>query len=66
MPSLRGSAFTALVLVAGIACTRHDPAKELSVSGVETYWVVDSPQQGQNFIAPAAESRPPAGDRPAR
>ena len=23
------------------------------MSGVETYWIVDSPQQGQNYVAPA-------------
>jgi hypothetical protein len=57
MPSLRGSAFAALVLFAGTACRSHDPAKELSVSGVETYWIVDSPQQGQNFVAPAVRFR---------
>ncbi len=47
---------TALSLaVAGLlgGCRSHDPAKELAISGIETYWIVDSPQQGQNFIAPA-------------
>lgn len=39
------------------ACTRHDPARELAVSAIETYWVVDSPEQGQNFIAPAVRFR---------
>lgn len=57
MPSLRGAAFAALVLFAGTACRSHDPAKELSVSGVETFWIVDSPQQGQNFVAPAVRFR---------
>jgi hypothetical protein len=57
MPSLRGAALAALILFAGTACRRHDPAKELSVSGVETFWIVDSPQQGQNFIAPAVRFR---------
>jgi len=39
------------------ACQRHDPAKELTLSGLETYWIVDSPQQGQNFVAPAVRFR---------
>ena len=55
MPSLRGAALAGLVALA--ACRSHDPAKELSVSGVETYWIVDSPQQGQNYIAPAVRFR---------
>ena len=40
-----------------VACQSHDAAKELAVSGVETFWIVDSPQQGQNFIAPAVRFR---------
>jgi hypothetical protein len=51
MPSVRGAALALLAVAAG--CSRHDPAKELAVSGVETYWIVDSPQQGQNYVAPA-------------
>jgi hypothetical protein len=27
------------------------------VSAIETYWVVDSPQQGQNYVAPAVRFR---------
>lgn len=57
MPSLRSAALAVLVLPAGTACRSHDPAKELSVSGVETFWIVDSPQQGQNFVAPAVRFR---------
>jgi hypothetical protein len=38
-------------------CSSRDPAKELAVSGIETYWVVDSPQEGENFIAPAVRFR---------
>jgi hypothetical protein len=53
----RASALGALVLIAGTACRSHDPAKELSASGVETWWIVDSPQQGQNFVAPAVRFR---------
>ena len=57
MPSLRSAALAALVFSGGTACRSHDPAKELAVSGVETFWIVDSPQQGQNFIAPAVRFR---------
>jgi hypothetical protein len=39
------------------ACRSHDPARELAVIGVETYWIVDSPQQGQNYIAPVVRFR---------
>jgi hypothetical protein len=53
----RGALLAALVLVSGAGCRSHDPAKELSVGGVETYWIVDSPQQGQNYIAPAVRFR---------
>jgi hypothetical protein len=56
MPSLRG-AVLALLVVAAAGCSSHDPEKELAVSGVETYWIVDSPQQGQNYIAPAVRFR---------
>jgi hypothetical protein len=57
MPSLRGATLAAVLLVAGTACRSHDPSKELSLSGLETYWIVDSPQQGQNFVAPAVRFR---------
>jgi hypothetical protein len=50
------AALGALALVA-TGCQRHDAAKELAVSGVETFWIVDSPQQGQNFVAPAVRFR---------
>jgi hypothetical protein len=48
-------AVVAVVLLA--ACRSHDPAKELSLSGIETYWIVDSPQQGQNYVAPVVRFR---------
>jgi hypothetical protein len=57
MPSLRRAALAAVLLLAGTACRSHDPARELSVSGLETYWIVDTPQQGQNFVAPAVRFR---------
>ena len=57
MSSPRGAALAAALLLAGPGCTSHDAAKELAVSEVETYWIVDSPQQGQNYIAPAVRFR---------
>jgi len=56
MPFLRG-ATVAVLVVAATGCSSHDAAKELAVSGVETYWIVDSPQQGQNYVAPAVRFR---------
>jgi hypothetical protein len=54
----RGRAGAALALgLALAACQRHDPASELALSGLETYWIVDTPQQGQNYIAPAVRFR---------
>jgi len=49
----------ALALLAGLAvgCTSHDPAQELEVTDIETYWIVDSPRSGENFIAPAIRFR---------
>lgn len=47
------TAALALAAAAATACKAHDPGKELAVSAIETFWVVDSPQQGQNFVAPA-------------
>jgi hypothetical protein len=57
MGRFRGVPLAALALAAGVACQSHDPAKELALSGVETYWIVDSPQEGQNFVAPAVRFR---------
>jgi hypothetical protein len=42
----------ALALALG-ACHWHDPRRELRVSEIETYWIVDLPQQGENYISPA-------------
>ena len=51
-------ALVAAALAAALAaCRAHDPAKELVASSIETYWVVDSPRQGQNFVAPAVRFR---------
>jgi hypothetical protein len=55
MPLARAA--LALALLAGAACTRHDPAADLEVTDIETYWIVDSPRDDQNFIAPAVRFR---------
>ena len=58
MAKARGPAAVALassLLAAG--CRRHDPARELELFGLETYWIVDSPRQGQNFVAPVVRFR---------
>jgi hypothetical protein len=49
------AASTALPLLA--SCRSHDAARELAVSQIQTYWIVDSPQQGENYIAPAVRFR---------
>ena len=54
MRALPGLAAASLLLA---ACRSHDPAKELALSGLETYWIVDSPQQGQNYVAPVVRFR---------
>jgi hypothetical protein len=56
MRPIVGAVLGTLALFA-TACQRHDAATELAISGVETFWIVDSPQQGQNFIAPAVRFR---------
>jgi hypothetical protein len=54
MPGSRARTAALVLASAGLlGCRSHDPTRELAVSGIETYWIVDSPQQGQNFIAPA-------------
>jgi hypothetical protein len=40
-----------------LGCRSHDAARELAVSDIQTYWIVDSPQQGQNYVAPAVRFR---------
>jgi len=40
-----------------VGCRSHDPAAELEVSDLQTYWIVDSPHQGQNFVAPVVRFR---------
>jgi hypothetical protein len=60
MHGARGAVGLALALGLGLAfgaCRRHDPARELELGGLETYWIVDSPRQGQNYIAPVVRFR---------
>ncbi len=54
---LRRPAVIAAAALALAGCRSHDAAKELAISGIETYWIVDSPQQGQNYISPAVRFR---------
>src|SRR5688572_24686731 len=42
-----------IALVAPAACRRADPQKEISLEGLEAYWVVDSPVGQEQYIAPA-------------
>jgi hypothetical protein len=49
-----------LALAVGLAfgaCRSHDAARELELGELETYWIVDSPRQDQNFIAPVVRFR---------
>lgn len=46
-----------LVALLALGCRSHDPTRELAVSAIETYWIVDSPQQSENFISPAVRFR---------
>jgi hypothetical protein len=58
MDTTRGLVIALLTLaIAGPACRGHDPSRELAVSGIETYWIVDSPQRGENYIAPVVRFR---------
>ncbi|MFI4946073.1 MAG: hypothetical protein ACHP85_22550, partial [Burkholderiales bacterium] len=56
---MRGVRRAALLLaaVAASGCRSHDPAAELRVSDLQAYWIVDSPQRGQNFVAPVVRFR---------
>src|SRR5574340_1645047 len=47
----------ALFALIAASCRSHDAAKALTVSGIETYWIVDSPREGQNYISPAVRFR---------
>ncbi len=57
MPRVRALIVLIAIAGVGVACAQHDPMKELEVLDVETYWIVDSPRDGENFIAPAIRFR---------
>lgn len=38
----------------GLACESHDPKQELELTGLETYWAVDSAVGARRYIAPVA------------
>ena len=57
MSLVRTAVVLAVVTGVGASCARHEPASELEVLDIETYWIVDSPREGQNFIAPAIRFR---------
>jgi hypothetical protein len=57
MPPWRIAPALALLAVLAAGCTSYDPAQELEVTDIETYWIVDSPRAGENFIAPAIRFR---------
>jgi hypothetical protein len=46
----RGVLLASLLLA---SCRRPDPAKELAISGLEAYWVVDAPVGDTQYLAPA-------------
>ena len=54
---LRRVVATLALLLAALSCGRHDPATQLEVVDVETYWIIDSPRDDENFIAPAVRFR---------
>lgn len=43
----------ALLAAGAVACKAPDPNAELSISDIETYWVVDAAKGGEQYIAPA-------------
>lgn len=45
------------VLAAAAACHRPDPQAEVALSDVETYWAVDRPSGGTQYIAPVVRFR---------
>jgi hypothetical protein len=53
MASSRAAAIALVAVLAVVACTSHDPAKELQVFDIQTYWIVDAPRGSENYIAPA-------------
>jgi hypothetical protein len=58
LPRAPGRVLAAAALAAvSSGCRTHDPARELALTSIETYWVVDAPLRGQNFVAPAVRFR---------
>jgi len=57
MRGARRVALATLSLAAAVGCRSHDPLAELQLGELTTYWIVDSPQQGQNYIAPVVRFR---------
>lgn len=57
MALFRAAVVLAVLAGASASCARHDPASELEILDVETYWIVDSPRDGENYIAPAIRFR---------
>jgi hypothetical protein len=49
---MRSAGTAVLVLAALAACRPPDPKSVLQVSGVETYWAIDSAQGERQYIAP--------------
>ena len=52
-----GPALGFVLLLVASACTPHDPAKELAIRDLETYWAIDTPVGENQFIAPVARFR---------
>jgi hypothetical protein len=42
----------AALALAAAGCTPPDPKAELAIEGLETYWAIDSPAGGTQFLAP--------------
>jgi hypothetical protein len=49
--------YRVLVLAALAGCRTADPQRELEIKDLETYWVVDSPKGGTQYISPAVRFR---------
>jgi hypothetical protein len=57
MVPLRAVPALVVLAILTVACSHHDAAEELEVLDIQTYWIVDSPRDGENFIAPAIRFR---------
>ena len=45
------------VLLPAPGCASHDPKAELEITEVETYWILDAPRGGTQYMAPAIRFR---------